>query len=145
MEIDGEEEDTIIDTDMLNLLEIFITSFNLLHEVNEYFNILDYKKFYNDSLSKHLNIKREFRTYLHNERVKERQRKEKEKKDKDKDKDIAKMEEEKEEDDDYFLDKSNKIKFTLFDYMWLFNPSAKNDIIFLFNENGFRIFKFIFK
>ena len=37
---------------------------NLLHEVNEYFNILDYKKFYNDSLSKHLNIKREFRTYF---------------------------------------------------------------------------------
>ena len=138
VEIDGEEEDTIIDTDMLNLLEIFITSFNLLHEVNEYFNILDYKKFYNDSLSKHLNIKREFRTYLHNERVKERQKKEKEKKEKDnkeKDKDIVKMEEEKEDDDDYFFDKSNKIKFTLFDYMWLFNPSAKNDIIFLFNEN----------
>ena len=66
------------------------------------------------------------------------QKKEKEKKEKDnkeKDKDIVKMEEEKEEDDDYFFDKSNKIKFTLFDYMWLFNPSAKNDIIFLFNEN----------
>ena len=33
------------------------------------------------------------------------------------------------------LDKSNEIKFTLFDYMWLFNPAAKNDIIVLFNDN----------
>ena len=139
VEIDGEEEDTIIDTDMLSLLEIFVTSFNIIHEVNEYYNILDYKKFYNDSLSKNLNIRREFRTYLHNERVKKRQKKEKEKKEKEKnekDKNNAMTEDSKdEEEDEDLFDKSNKIKFTLFDYMWLFNPSAKNDIIFLFNDN----------
>ena len=96
-------------------------------------------KFYNDSLSKSLNIKREFRTYLHNERVKQRQIKEnqKDKKDIEKDKNnknnknILVGDDEDDEDD---KDK-NKIKFTLFDYMWLFNPAAKNDIIFLFNDN----------
>ena len=31
--------------------------------------------------------------------------------------------------------KDLKIKFTLLDYMWLFNPAAKNDIILLFNEH----------
>ena len=28
-----------------------------------------------------------------------------------------------------------KLKFTLLDYMWLFNPSAKNEIIILFNDH----------
>ena len=42
----------------------------------------------------------------------------------------------KDDDDEDDKDKNDDtIKFTLFDYMWLFNPSAKNDIIFLFNEN----------
>ena len=144
IEIDGgEEENNIIDTDMLNLLQIFVTSFSILHDVNEYFSILDYKKFYNDSLSKNLNIKREFRTYLHNERVKQREKKEKEKekakkegKDKDDNKiDIEDEKDNEEEDEMDDLDKSKEIKFTLFDYMWLFNPAAKNDIIVLFNDN----------
>ena len=77
IEIDGEDGNNIIDYDMLNLLQIFVTSFSVIHDVNEYFSILDYKKFYNDSLSKNLNIRREFRTYLHNERVKQRANKEK--------------------------------------------------------------------
>jgi hypothetical protein len=39
-----------------------------------------------------------------------------------------------EEKDDEELDKKNdKLKFTLFDYMWIFNPAAKNNIIRLFN------------
>ncbi len=32
------------------------------------------------------------------------------------------------------IEGKNKLKFTLFDYMWLFNPAAKNTIIFLFNK-----------
>jgi hypothetical protein len=138
VEIDGEEESNIIDTDMLNLLEIFVTSFDFLHQINEYFSILEYQKFYNDSLSKSLNIKREFRTYLHNQKVKERKEKEKNKNNNnEKEKDKNKMKEDlKDDDDEDDKDKNDDtIKFTLFDYMWLFNPSAKNDIIFLFNEN----------
>ena len=142
IEIDGEEEDNIIDTDMLNLLEIFVVSFDFLHKINEYFSIIEYTKFYNDSLSKSLNIRREFRTYLHNQKVKEKQKKEKEKnkktneneKDKDKNKIKDNLKDEDEDEDEE--DKDNDvIKFTLFDYMWLFNPAAKNDIILLFNEN----------
>ena len=75
-----EEEENILDTDMLNLLELFVTSFDFLHQINEYFSILDYKSFYNDSLSKSLNIRRELRTYLHNQKIKEKQKKEKDKK-----------------------------------------------------------------
>ena len=140
IEIDGEEENNIIDTDMLNLLQIFVTSFSVIHDVNEYYSILDYKKFYNDSLSKNLNIRREFRTYLHNERVKQREKKEKEKekeKGKKDEKDKINLDEVKDNEEDELddLDKNNEIKFTLFDYMWLFTPAAKNDIIFLFNDN----------
>ena len=141
IEIDGEEEENILDTDMLDLLQIFVTSFDFMHQINEYFSILEYNKFYNDSLSKSLNIRREFRTYLQNQKIKEKQKKEKEKnknkdeKDKDKyldtiNKDIIKDEDEDEKDKD-----NDTLKFTLFDYMWLFNPAAKNDIIVLFNEN----------
>ena len=136
VEIDGEEENNIIDTDMLNLLQIFVTSFSLIHDVNEFYSILDYKKFYDDSLSKNLNIRREFRTYLHNERVKQRAKKEKEKQKSEKnDNKIYIEDKDNEEDKLDDLDKNNEIKFTLFDYMWLFTPAAKNDIIFLFNDN----------
>ena len=31
--------------------------------------------------------------------------------------------------------KEMKIRFCFLDYMWLFNPAAKNEIIILFNEN----------
>ena len=127
---------------MLNLLQIFVTSFSIIHDINEYFSILDYKKFYNDSLSKNLNIRREFRTYLHNERVKQREKKEKEKQkgkkdEKDKKNNSINVEDIKDNEEDELddLDKNNEIKFTLFDYMWLFTPAAKNDIIFLFNDN----------
>ena len=140
IEIDGEEENNIIDTDMLNLLQIFVTSFSVMHDVNEYFSILDYKKFYNDSLSKNLNIRREFKTYLHNERVRQRAKKEKEKiksqkDEKEKNNKINLEDNNNEEDELDDLGKNNEIKFTLFDYMWLFTPAAKNDIIFLFNDN----------
>ena len=148
IEIDGEEEENILDTDMLNLLEIFVTSFDFIHQINEYFSILDYRKFYNDSLSKSLNIRREFRTYMQNQKIKERQKKEKEKeknknkdekeKEKDKEKDLDKKinkDKLKDDDEDEEEKKNDKLKFTLFDFMWLFNPAAKNDIIFLFNEN----------
>ena len=137
IEVQGEEEETIIDFDMLELLEVFVTSFNILHEINEYYSILDYKKFYNDSISKHLNIRREFRTYLHNEKVKEKKEKEKKKIENEKSKAQEKnnnmdLKDDKQEEKD--KNNEDKLRFTLFNYMWLFNPAAKNDIIFLFNE-----------
>ena len=133
---DEEEPINIIDYEMLDLLEMFVPSFNILHEVNEYYSILDYKIFYNDGISKNLNIKREFYNFLKNEKIRQKQKKESEKDknedEKDKKNNNIMIEELKDGDED--IDKKkDKIKFTLFDYMWLFNPAAKNDIIRLFN------------
>ena len=141
---EDEEPVNIIDEDMLKILEIFVPALNIFHDVNENYSIVNYKVFYNDGISKSLNIKREFMNYLNNEKIKKRQKKEEEKakekekkedeKDKNKDNIIIMDEDKDEEKEDEKLDKKNdKLKFTLFDYMWIFNPAAKNDIIRLFN------------
>ena len=137
VQIDEEEEDNIIDENMLNLLHIFVTAFNILHEVNEYYSIIDYKQFYNDSISKYLNMGREFKKYL--KRLKQ-MHKEKEKNKKEGDKlkdhnnDILCDDVLKDDDDDEDMDNNDKIEFSLFDYIWLFSPSSKNEIIHLFNR-----------
>lgn len=155
--------------EIMNLLVEFVISLDVLHSVNETHNIINYKNFYNDGLSKNLNLKREFVIYLNNQKVlkqkekekeklKRKKRKEKEKEsknaekknsnDKDKEDDKKETKESKEEDekiedkksDDNIIidkkeDKKNKeIEFTLLNYMWLFNPAAKNEIINLFNS-----------
>jgi len=141
---EDEEPVNIIDEDMLKILEIFVPALNIFHDVNENYSIVNYKVFYNDGISKSLNIKREFMNYLNNEKIKKRQKKEEEKakekgkkedeKDKNNDNIIIMDEDKDEEKEDEKLDKKNdKLKFTLFDYMWIFNPAAKNDIIRLFN------------
>ena len=139
---ENEEEDeeplNIIDDDMLNLLEIFVPALNIFHDVNENYSIVSYKVFYNDGISKSLNIRREYITYMRNEKIK---KKEEEKEKGKKGDEIDKQEKNNdnmilldEEKDDEELDKKNdKLKFTLFDYMWIFNPAAKNNIIRLFN------------
>ena len=146
---EDEETVNIIDEDMLKLLEIFVPALNIFHDVNDNYSIVSYKVFYNDGISKSLNIKREFFNYLNNEKIKKRQKKEeekakakeegkkedeKDKQEKNKDNIIIMDEDKDEEKEDEKLDKKNdKLKFTLFDYMWIFNPAAKNDIIRLFN------------
>ena len=135
-----------VDQDMITLLEIFVDNMDLLYKVNKYFSIIDYKNFYNDGISKKINLKYEFINYLKNLKIKKLKNKQKEKdKIKDKEKDEEKDEEDKkdliniddDEDDDEELeikDGNYKKNFTLLKYMWLFNPGAKNDIIILFNN-----------
>ena len=147
---EDEEPVNIIDEDMLKILEIFVPALNIFHEVNENYSIVNYKVFYNDGISKSLNIKREFYNYLNNEKIKKRQKKEQEKakeKEKGKKEEDEKDKQEKNNDNIIIMDedkdeekeeeklekKNDKLKFTLFDYMWIFNPAAKNDIIRLFN------------
>ena len=162
VQIDGEEENSIIDDDMLHLLQIFVTAFSILKEVNEYFSIIDYKMFYNDSISKNLNIRREFSRFLKNQKIKEKQKKEKDKdkNEKEKSKDEEEYNKNNNDDEDEDLSNNDKIEFTLFDYMWLFNPASKNEIIRLFNiekqntelakilnmdrDRGLNVFDFIF-
>jgi len=132
-ENEDEEPINIIDQDMLNIFEIFVPAFSILHDINEYYSIIDYRAFYNDGISKNLYIKREIVTYLKSQKVKEKKEKEKED-EKDKDKNTNdKIESENDEELDDNAKNTDKMKFNLFDYMWLFNPSAKNEIIHLFN------------
>ena len=136
---------TVLDKDMGALMEKFIENMNLLYKVNKYYSIIDYKNFYNDGISKNISLKAEFINFVKNEKIKKKikKRKEEEKNKKEEDKKETKKEKKKENDnviskeDEDKLDISsekNKIKFTLLDYMWLFNPAAKNEIIILFND-----------
>ena len=102
----------LLDKEMFNLLEIFVINLDFFYKMNLYFSIIDYKVFYNDGMSKKINFRNEFKIYLTNEKIKEEYKKQKN------------------------GDKEDKLqlKFTLLNYMWLFNPSAKNEIIILFNN-----------
>jgi hypothetical protein len=102
----------LLDKEMFNLLEIFVINLDFFYKMNLYFSIIDYKVFYNDGMSKKINFRNEFKIYLTNEKIKEEYKKQKNGDKKDK----------------------LQLKFTLLNYMWLFNPSAKNEIIILFNN-----------
>ena len=139
---DDKEEISFIDFDTYSLFQCFVKSFNIIYEINEFYSIVDYKSFYNGGISKHLNLKRDFRIYIKNEKIRRKKRKELQKQknmdkndlnkidiENDKESSDIKLDDE-EENDKY---EGDKIQFTMFDYMWLFNPSAKNEIIRLFN------------
>ena len=152
-----------LDKESSNLIEIFVQNLDLFYKVNKFYGIINYTNFYNDGISKKINFKYEFITFLNNEKIRKKQQKEKEKqKEKQKEKkeskdnkDINKekkeeknndnnneeMELEQNEEEELIeqilphLKKEAKIKFCFLDYMWLFNPAAKNEIIILFNQN----------
>ena len=143
-----EEETSFIDPDVYSLFQTFVMSFGVIHDINEYFSILDYKTFYNGGISKHLNLRRDFRVYINNEKIRRRKRKEEKKlkpiESNSNEKEVNKIDvsddisdeedlEEKEKDKNKKDNKEDKIEFTMFDHMWLFNTSAKNEIIKLFN------------
>ena len=122
-----------------------MTNLDLFYKINKYYGIIDYTNFYNDGISKKINFKYEFLTYLSNEKI----RKKNEKKEKEDNKDTKQenkeepsedMDLESEEEDEILNQliqkgkKEMKIRFCFLDYMWLFNPAAKNEIILLFNE-----------
>ena len=143
-------QSNIIEKDMSALLEIFVMNMNLLYKVNEYYSIIDYKNFYNDGISKSISLKVEFRNYVNNEKIRRKLRKEKKKsknKNKKEEKDKKKeklnlndmdidIEDNNEEDEEEEIPEGKGIRFTLLDYMWIFNPAAKNNIIILFNERN---------
>ena len=64
-----EEETSFIDPDVYSLFQTFVMSFGVIHDINEYFSILDYKTFYNGGISKHLNLRRDFSIYIKNEKI----------------------------------------------------------------------------
>jgi hypothetical protein len=50
--------------------------FNVIHDINESYSIIDNNYFYNDGISKDLNLARDFRMYIRNERIKKKKKKE---------------------------------------------------------------------
>ena len=115
------------DNKIIDLLEKFVMSLNILHSVNENLSIVSYKLFYNEGISKNLNLKREFKLYLNNQKIL---------KEEEKIKNILKNTEDEKEDpkSPKKKPKNSKLEFTLLDYMWIFNPAAKSEIINLFND-----------
>ena len=95
----NEQDEILMDKQLINLLEQFIKIFKTLFMINDEYKIIEYQKFYNDGLSKNLNLKRECQIYL----------------------DILKKKYE------------GKKPFCLLSYIWLFDASAKNDILQIFN------------
>ena len=133
-----------LDKKLSNLLEILIVNLDFFYQLNKYYAIIDYKNFYNDGLSKKINLKFEFYNYLVNEKIRKKLKEKKQKEKKEEKNDNKNKEDISDPDDDeegeiikaiMANNKDLKIKFTLLDYMWLFNPAAKNDIILLFNEH----------
>ena len=132
----------MLNKEMSRLMEIFVVNMDILYKINEYYQIIDYKIFYNDSMSKKINFKEEFSNFLKNEKIKKKLKEEKQKQkeknedNKEKEKENEKEKEKEEEESDKEQEgEEDKLKFTLLDYMWLFNPAAKNEIIILFNDH----------
>ena len=92
---------------MLLVLEKLILLLNIFHSINEQYNILDYKYFYNEKISKNLNLEKEFQIFLKNEKILK---------------------------ENIEKNLNKKFEFTLLNYTWIFDPSAKYEIINLFNE-----------
>lgn len=72
-----DKEVPLIDEDIYSLFQTFVISFNVIHEINEFYSILDKKYFYNDGISKNLNLRRDFRTFLKNEKIKRKKKRRK--------------------------------------------------------------------
>ena len=70
-----------------------MTNLDLFYKINKYYGIIDYTNFYNDGISKKINFKFEFITYLSNEIIrKKKEKNEKGEKKEDKKEDIKKEE-----------------------------------------------------
>ncbi len=95
----SDDEDYKLNKQMENLLQNFVKIFKIFFYFNDKLNIISYRCFYNDGMSKYLNFKRECKIYISNKKMK-------------------------------FKNK----KFCLIDYLWLFDPAAKNDILQHFNS-----------
>jgi hypothetical protein len=147
------------DKNIFHFLQIFIEDLDFFYKINKNYGIIDYKNFYNDGISKKSNFQYEFEIYITNEKIKRKLKEQKEKEknkiedkkeikdnkkneidNKDEDKHLGDIDSDIDEEDEILDEilKSKKnlnLKFTLLDYMWLFNPGAKNEIIILFNEH----------
>jgi len=106
------------------LLENYIKSMEILNSINEIYNIIDYKYFYNDELNRNFDIKKEFNLYKKNQYQIE----------------LAKKQNSYENNNNEFNINTFKtdmhnLTFTLLSYTWLFNAYSKYILINLYNDN----------
>lgn len=64
------EEDDYRDEKTFEVLIKFMSVFNFIHQINEKLSIVNFRDFYNDSVSKYLNVKIECKNYLNSLKVK---------------------------------------------------------------------------
>ena len=105
------------------LLEYYIKCFDNIHTVNEIYNIIDYKCFYNEELNHNFDINIEYNFYLKNQKLNNI------------------------ETNDNFINNNNEfnintfkrdihnLNFTLLSYTWLFDAGIKYEIINLYNTH----------
>jgi hypothetical protein len=70
-----DKEVPLIDEDIYSLFQTFVISFNVIHEINEFYSILDKELFYNEGISRNLNLRRDLKMFLKNERLKKKKKK----------------------------------------------------------------------
>ena len=102
-----------IDEDIYSLFQTFVRSFNVIHEMNEYYSIINNEMFYNEGISKDLNLRRDFQMFLKNEKIKRRKKKEEQKNQSGKININKKIEEEKEKNKKKKKIKSNSMRILM--------------------------------
>ena len=121
-----EENENIIYYKKMNLLlEYFIKSLDIFHSINEIYNLIDYKNFYNFELNHNFDIEKEFMFYKKNQT----------KIDEMKTKDLIKQNDEDFNIYNYKIDLHN-LSFTLLTYTWLFDAGVKFKLINLYNNHS---------
>ena len=107
------------------LLENYIKIMEILHSINEIYNIIDYKYFYNYKLNNNFDIKKEFNLYKKNQYKAELSKKQ-----------IISENNINEFNINTFKTDMHNLTFTLLSYTWLFNANSKYILINLYNDNS---------
>ena len=119
-----ENKDIIYFKKMNILLENFIKILEIYHSLNEIYNIINYKNFYNYELNHSFDIKSEFNLYKKNQAEIEKTKKE------------ENLNPKEEFNIHNFKNDLHSLSFTLLSYTWLFDASSKYKLINIYNKHS---------
>ena len=119
-----ENKDIIYIKKMNILLENFIKILEIFHTVNEIYNIINYKNFYNYELNNNFDIRTEFYLYKKNQAEIEKTKKE------------ENLNLKEEFNIHNFKNDLHSLSFTLLSYTWLFDASSKYKLINIYNKHS---------
>ena len=106
------------------LLENFVKILEIYHSLNEIYNIINYKNFYNYELNHNFDIKSEFNLYKKNQAEIEKTKKE------------ENLNPKEEFNIHNFKNDLHSLSFTLLSYTWLFDASSKYKLINIYNKHS---------